>query len=53
MKTKYPSMFGLLAVFMLVASFIVPANLASPAAVEADPGICKWDTVSTPAAQRP
>jgi len=34
MKTKYPSMFGLLAVFMLVASLMVPV-LANPQPVEA------------------
>ena len=50
MKTKYPSMFGLLAVFMLVAALVIPANLANPAPVEADPGICKWDTLGVPGA---
>lgn len=39
-------MFGLLAVFLLVASFVVPANLASPAPVGADPGVCKGDIPS-------
>ncbi|MFA5079041.1 MAG: hypothetical protein WC541_06095, partial [Dehalococcoidia bacterium] len=38
---------GLL-VLLMVASFVVPANIAAPAAVSADPGIMKWDTVSTP-----
>jgi hypothetical protein len=33
---------------MLVASFVVPASLISPAPVEADPGICKWDSLMTP-----
>ena len=32
----------------MVASFVVPANIAAPSAVSADPGIMKWDTVSTP-----
>ena len=41
-------MFGLLAAVMLVASFVVPVNLISPAPVEADPGICKWDVLMTP-----
>src|SRR4030042_2119175 len=50
MKTKYPSMFGILAALMLVASFVVPANFASPSAVQADPGICKWDNLSEPGA---
>jgi len=48
MKTKYPSMFGILVALMLVASFVIPANLVSPSAVEADPGICKWDVIYTP-----
>jgi len=48
MKTKYPSMFGLLAVFMLVASLVVPANMANPAPVEALDPICQWDYVTTP-----
>jgi len=48
MKTKYPSMFGILVALMLIVSFVIPANLVSPSAVEADPGICKWDTVYTP-----
>jgi hypothetical protein len=48
MKTKYPSIFGLAAALILVASFVVPTNLMSPAPVEADPGICKWDNLMTP-----
>jgi len=46
MKTKYPRMFGLLAAVLLVASFVVPASLMSPAPVEA--GVCKWDTLEMP-----
>jgi hypothetical protein len=46
MKTKYPSIFGLLAAVLLVLSFVMPASIATPAA--ADPGICKWDTLVTP-----
>ena len=46
MKTKYPSMFGVLAALLLVASFIIPTNLASPSAVQA--GVCKWDQVEMP-----
>ena len=38
MKTKYPSMFGVLAALLLVASFIIPADLANPSTVEA--GVC-------------
>ncbi|MFA5066335.1 MAG: hypothetical protein WC566_12850, partial [Dehalococcoidia bacterium] len=38
---------GLL-ILLMVASFVVPVNIAAPSAVSADPGIMKWDTVSTP-----
>ena len=48
MKRKYPSLFGLLAVFMLVASLVVPANMVNPAPVEAMDPICQWDIVDTP-----
>jgi hypothetical protein len=50
MKTKYPSMFGILAVLMLVVSFVLPTNLLSPSAAQADPGVCKWDTLREPGA---
>ena len=46
MKTKYPSMFGVLAALLLVASFIIPTNLASPSPVQA--GVCKWDQTEMP-----
>jgi len=49
MKTKYPNLFGILAALMLVVSFVVPASLASPTNVAADPGVCKWDNLSEPA----
>ena len=48
MKIKYPSIFGVLAILMLVASFVVPARLASPAPAEALNAICQWDVVPTP-----
>ena len=32
----------------MVVSFLIPVNIAVPSAVSADPGIMKWDTVSTP-----
>ena len=48
MKTKYPSLFGILAALMLVVSFVVPTSLVNPANVAADPGICKWDTLREP-----
>jgi len=48
MKTKYPSMFGLLAVLMLVASLVVPANVANPAPAQAEPDILRWGMIDTP-----
>ncbi|OGN94856.1 MAG: hypothetical protein A2Z75_03420 [Chloroflexi bacterium RBG_13_50_10] len=48
MKTKYPSMFGILAAFLLVLSFVVPSSLVAPSPVQADPGICKWDNLLAP-----
>ena len=48
MINKYPSILGIFAALMLVASFVVPVNLTNPAPVSADPGIMRWDTVSTP-----
>jgi len=48
MKTRFPSILGVFAAILMVASFVVPMNIAAPAAVSADPGIMKWDTVSTP-----
>ena len=46
MKTKYPSIFGVLAAVLLVLSFVMPTSLATPAA--ANPGVCKWDALVTP-----
>jgi hypothetical protein len=46
MKTKYPSMFGVLAALLLVVSFIIPTNLATPSPVEA--GVCKWTPIDMP-----
>ena len=48
MKTRFPGMLGVFAAILMVASFVVPINIAAPAAVIADPGIMKWDIVSTP-----
>ncbi|MFA5066259.1 MAG: hypothetical protein WC566_12465, partial [Dehalococcoidia bacterium] len=48
MKTRFPSILGVFAAILMVASFVVPVNIAAPSAVSADPGIMKWDTVSTP-----
>jgi len=48
MKTKYPSIIGVVAIFMLVASFVVPANLVNPAPVKAFDPVCQWDYVTTP-----
>jgi hypothetical protein len=46
MKTKTASLFGIVAALLLVASFVLPSNLANH--VEADPGICRWDIVRGP-----
>jgi len=48
MKAKLSSIVGLLAVVVLVVSFMVPAKMATPAAVEADPGLMEWTIVDTP-----
>jgi hypothetical protein len=48
MRLKFPSILGVLAAILMVASFVIPVNIAAPSAVSADPGIMKWDTVSTP-----
>ncbi len=48
MKAKLSSFVGLFAVMLLVASFVVPASVASPAPVEADPGLMEWTPVDTP-----
>ena len=39
---------GLLTLLM-VASFVVPVNIAAPSAMSAEPGIMKWDIITTPA----
>ena len=51
MKTRFPSILGVFAAILMVASFVVPMNIAAPSPVSADPGIMKWDIVSTPAMQ--
>jgi len=38
----------MLAIFMLAAGLVVPANLVSPSVAMADPGVCKWDYLVTP-----
>ncbi len=48
MKANYPELFGILAMVMLVASLLVPASLTSPSVAQADPGVCKWDTLEEP-----
>jgi hypothetical protein len=48
MKTKCKTLFGMLAILMLAAGLVVPANLVSPSAAKADPGVCKWDYLVTP-----
>jgi len=39
---------GVLAVLLLIASFLVPGKFAAPAPVEADPGLMEWTPVTTP-----
>ena len=48
MKTRFPSILGVFAAILMVASFVVPMNIAAPSAVTADPGMMKWDTITTP-----
>jgi len=48
MHTRYPRIFIVLILLALVISLIVPVDLTSPTAVQADPGICKWDTLREP-----
>ncbi|MGD0856980.1 MAG: hypothetical protein ABSA18_14445, partial [Dehalococcoidia bacterium] len=48
MQIKLPGIIRVISCILAIAAFIVPSNLAAPAAVSADPGIMKWDTVSTP-----
>jgi hypothetical protein len=48
MKISYTRIVGSLAVLLLVVSFLVPAKLASPTPVEADPGLMEWTIVDTP-----
>jgi hypothetical protein len=53
MKTKYPSLFGLLVVFTLIAGLVVPASLVRPQAADADPGVCKWEYILGPLSGSP
>ena len=48
MKIRFPGILGVFSVILMVVSFLIPVNIAVPSAVSADPGIMKWDTVSTP-----
>ena len=48
MKTKYTSMFGLLVIALLVASFVIPQSFIKTSAVAADPGVMRWTSVDTP-----
>ncbi len=48
MKTRFPRILGVFAAIFMVASFVIPVSIAAPAAVSADPGIMRWDTVLTP-----
>jgi hypothetical protein len=42
---------AVLVTVVMLASFVVPVNLAMPYAVSADPGIMRWDTVVTPGSE--
>ncbi len=48
MQIRFPRLIRILACIFAIAAFILPSNFAIPAAVSANPGIMKWDTVSTP-----
>ena len=48
MRIKFPAFIRMIAGMLAVTAFIVPAHMASPATVSADPGIMRWDTVITP-----
>jgi len=45
LKTKYPSIFGLLAILMLVVSLL---PMAKPETAQASPGTLYWEKLSTP-----
>src|SRR5208283_5355651 len=48
MKTRFSGITGALAAILLIASFVIPAGVATTSGVSADPGIMRWDTVITP-----
>ncbi|MGA2159108.1 MAG: hypothetical protein ABSG90_07800, partial [Dehalococcoidia bacterium] len=50
MKTRFPRILGVFAAIFMVLSFVIPVSIAQPAAVSADPGIMRWDTIMTPEA---
>jgi hypothetical protein len=45
---KIKGLFGIVAVAVLIASFLVPGNFATPSPVSADPGKMEWTWVQTP-----
>jgi hypothetical protein len=45
---KVKGLFGIVAVLVLIASFVVPGNFATPSPVSADPGKMEWTWVQTP-----
>jgi len=45
---KIKGLFGLVAVLVLIASFVIPGNFATPSPVSADPGKMEWTWVQTP-----
>ena len=48
MKLQFSTPFAFFLTIFLVASLVIPLNLAMPFSASADPGIMKWDTVTTP-----
>ena len=52
MKIKYSSIVGILAVLVLIASFVVPGRLTSPEPVAADHELMEWNIVDTPDTQQ-
>ena len=47
MKTRYSCIFGIMAMLMLVSSFVIPGKLVNPTPVSADPGLMEWTIVDT------
>ena len=50
MKTRFTRISRSLAAIFMIASFVIPAGVATTSHVSADPGIMRWDAVMTPEA---